>query len=506
MTIRTKSIINRTLTLGAASVGMVLSSSALAETPCVDNCEPVSIISPSMGLHTSDTTPVFLGLATPGAVVEVTLGQEQGWVVANELGHWRWAPESALPEGDQRVEARVGDVVKSITVCVDTKAPSVAILSPLDGAIRSDTSLIARGQVEPGASLTLTVDGLAVPVIVDNFGQWLHVGGRPLADGDHGIMARAVDAAGNTAETVRGITGDGTAPAIRIMNPADGAIFNDAPDFLVGNGEPGARLNIAGPGVDLDITVPDSGMWRVAVPAAGEGTHRYTVEARDALGWTAEDAITIYVDNTAPGLAMTSSLDEGPVSAAIFRGMADPGAIVAVELNGTILGTDNVTADGRWQVDASGRIADGEYTARVIATDRARNVTSMEANFVIDTAAPALSVDRFVGMDLGEPVVISGKAEAGTSIDIRDEGDLIGMTTADLNGAWTVSLDNLEAGLHNLVITATDDAGNVTTANHSVEIFAPAVAGAGCNGGPLATALPMMFGLLSLVGLSLRRR
>jgi hypothetical protein len=503
MFVRPTRLVSKSITLGATTVGMALSSSAFAEdATCVGKCEPVSILSPASGFHTTDTTPVFLGMADPGALVEVSLANEVGWVVANDRGNWRWTPEHPLAEGDQRFEARVGDDVQSVTVCVDTKAPTVAILSPTEGAIRSDAQLTIRGEVEPGANLVVTLDGVTLPVIVDSFGQWLHVSARNVPDGDHVLMARATDAAGNTTETVVGLTIDGTAPAVRIMSPADGATFKTAPDSVGGHAEPGTKLSVTGPGVDLDITVPSSGMWRVAVPPVGEGQHHYTVEATDALGWTAEDAVTIFVDQTPPGLAMTQSLDEGPVAAAVFAGTADPGTLVTVEVDGAMIGTDNVTADGRWKVDATGRLADGMHLARIIAMDRVHNITQMEAMFVTDTTAPALTVDRMTDDDV---VVLAGTAEAFASIDVRDEGDLIGMAAADAQGAWSVSLADLEAGTHNLVITATDLAGNITKTRHTVDISAPVHGDAGCAGGPLASGLPMMLGLLGLLGLRTRR-
>lgn len=76
---------------------------------------------------------------------------------------------------------------------------------------------------------------------------------------------------------------------------------------------------------------------------------------------------------------------------------------------------------------------------------------------------------------------LSGIGVAGNFISVYDNGILIGMTQVDENGNWTFTPDTpLSEGVHNLTLTQTDPAGNVsaetTVPTFTVDITPPPAA------------------------------
>ncbi|WP_162251940.1 Ig-like domain-containing protein, partial [Massilia sp. Root335] len=59
----------------------------------------------------------------------------------------------------------------------------------------------------------------------------------------------------------------------------------------------------------------------------------------------------------------------------------------------------------------------------------------------------------------------SGTAEAGAKVKLYDTDGttLLGTTTADGGGAWSITASTLSQGAHTVTAKATDAAGNVST-------------------------------------------
>ncbi|WP_141088977.1 Ig-like domain-containing protein, partial [Campylobacter concisus] len=62
---------------------------------------------------------------------------------------------------------------------------------------------------------------------------------------------------------------------------------------------------------------------------------------------------------------------------------------------------------------------------------------------------------------------IKGTAKAGSKVEIYDNGDRIGETTAKADGSWEFAPKSpLVEGEYNITATATDKAGNVSNASN----------------------------------------
>ncbi|MBU9400904.1 BapA prefix-like domain-containing protein [Burkholderia multivorans] len=153
---------------------------------------------------------------------------------------------------------------------------------------------------------------------------------------------------------------------------------------------------------------------------------------------------------------------------------AQPNAKVTIFIDGQPVGTVTADAGGRWSY-TPGTLPDGSHQISVTQTDANGNSSAPAAvGVVIDTVVPGVPAITAVSDDAQHPIVsggatndttptLSGTAEAGSTINVYDGATLIGTTTADASGHWTLTpAAALGEGVHAITVTATDIAGNVS--------------------------------------------
>ncbi|MGD7245203.1 Ig-like domain-containing protein, partial [Ralstonia pseudosolanacearum] len=172
-------------------------------------------------------------------------------------------------------------------------------------------------------------------------------------------------------------------------------------------------------------------------------------------------------------------------SPAVTGSGAVPNAQVTVSVDGQSAGTVTADANGNWSY-ALTSLSDGSHQVTAIQTDSSGTSSAPTAvAFTVDTVAPASPVVASVTDDV-DPVTgaivsgsstndatptLAGTAEAGSTITVYDNGTAIGTTTADASGNWTFTpATALADGSHSITVTATDAAGNVSTATSAITL------------------------------------
>ncbi|WP_249360484.1 Ig-like domain-containing protein, partial [Citrobacter sp. wls707] len=161
-----------------------------------------------------------------------------------------------------------------------------------------------------------------------------------------------------------------------------------------------------------------------------------------------------------------------------LQGTGPANATLHIFDNGVEIGQVTIDANGHWSFTPSSPLADGTHQFTVSASNNAGS-SGMSDSWVIivDTLAPDTpvvtqeidNVGSITGLiandgqtDDATPT-LTGTGEAGSTISIYDNGILIGMEPVDDNGNWTFTPDTpLSDGVHNLTLTQTDAAGNVS--------------------------------------------
>ena len=201
----------------------------------------------------------------------------------------------------------------------------------------------------------------------------------------------------------------------------------------------------------------------------------------------------LVVDTTAPAApAITSPLlTDSP--APVISGTAEAGSTVTLTVGGASYST--LAAGGAWRVDlgadtsSRGTLrldANGGNSLAATATDPAGNTSGPATQtLTIDTMAPAAPVITSPPLTDSPAPVVSGTAEAGSTVTLTVGG--ASYSTLAAGGAWRVDLGadtpsrgalRLDAnGGNSLTATATDPAGNASgpaTQTLTIDTTAPA--------------------------------
>ena len=95
----------------------------------------------------------------------------------------------------------------------------------------------------------------------------------------------------------------------------------------------------------------------------------------------------------------------------------------------------------------------------------------------IDTTAPVAPVITNDVVNANNSVTLTGTAEANSTVTVYDAQTALGTTTANASGAWSYSTGALANGSQVFTATATDAAGNTSTASTAVDPIIGALTG-----------------------------
>ncbi|OWJ12033.1 Ig-like domain-containing protein [Pseudomonas aeruginosa] len=416
----------------------------------------VDAVAPATPTVDPSNGTTFSGTAEPGATVTLTDGNGNpiGQVTADGSGNWTFTPSTPLPNGtvvNATATDPSGNASSPASVTVDAVAPATPVVNPSNGTTLSGTA-------EPGATVTLT-DGNGNPigqVTADGSGNWSFTPTTPLPNGTV-VNATATDASGNTSAG-SSVTVDSVAPATPVINPSNGTT-------LSGTAEPGSSVTLTdGNGNPIgQVTADGSGNWSFtpSTPLA-DGTV-VNATATDPAGNTSGQGSTT-VDGVAP-TTPTVNLSNG----SSLSGTAEPGStVILTDGNGNPIGQVTADGSGNWTYTPSTPIANGTVV-NVVAQDAAGNSSPGDSVTVDSQAPPAPVINPSNG------VVISGTAEAGTTVTLTDAGgNPIGQVTADGSGNWSFTPGTPLANGTVIVATATDPTGNTgPQAATTVDAVAP---------------------------------
>jgi large repetitive protein len=239
-------------------------------------------------------------------------------------------------------------------------------------------------------------------------------------------------------------------------------------------------------------TANGSGVWSFDSTGTSlvDGTYSFTAVAKDAAGNTsaASAAFVVKVDTVAPvapvvgGITTdTGTAGDGITSdkTLVLSGTAEANSTVTVYKGGTSMGTATAGSTGVWSFDYTGTsLADGTYSFTAKAKDTAGNTSAASAALAVkvDTAAPAAPAVKAIADDTGtagdkitsdNSLILSGTAEANSTVTLYRDGGSIGTTTASSTGAWSCDYTGttLTDGTYSFTAKAKDAAGNTSAAS-----------------------------------------
>ena len=262
-------------------------------------------------------------------------GATAGGAPINGTGDWTYTPIAPLADGPQTVSATQSlygvtspESAENDFTVVDSQAPAAPVITaPDDGSTTNDNTPTVTGTGEPGATVTVRMDGAMVgtaPVRGD--GNWDLALTSPLADGEHKVTATQTDEAGNTSPPDEvNFTVDTKALPPSFTDPDDGSTTNDNSPTIAGTAEPGSRVILFVDGRAVGSVVADAkGNWGLTLKGTlPDGEHEISAIAVDPAGnGSAVKAITLTVD--------TSDNGSGPGSAPVLARTGGPQVAVVI--------------------------------------------------------------------------------------------------------------------------------------------------------------------------------
>lgn len=162
-----------------------------------------------------------------------------------------------------------------------------------------------------------------------------------------------------------------------------------------------------------------------------------------------------------------------------LKGTATAGSTVKVLDGAQQIGTVTADSNGNWSFTSSA-LADGSHKFSATATKSgSTSPASAAVSVVVDTAAP---VAPTVSVSTSAPTaatalatsaqvaVLTGTAEANSTVKVFDGTTQIGTATTSGNGAWSFTTSSLASGNHSFTAKAMDAAGNTGNASTAVSV------------------------------------
>lgn len=439
------------------------------------------------------------------AVWKMFLGSELGIQVRAR----RFTPDETAPAAPSRP---------------DLAASSDTGQSATDNITRDATPAFL-GTAEPGAIVTLLVDGVAAATGTAS-SNGVYTIGVPasfnLADGVHSFAVTATDDGPNTSPPSQSliVTIDTTAVAAApdLTSSSDTGISNtdnitaDTQPTFTGTSEPGAIIKVFANGVDVSTTsFAQLGMiWSMTVSQLTDGVKSIAVTQEDIAGNVSAPSpiLTITIDTIPPGNPtvppdLAAASDTGVSSTdnltndntPLLIGAVFPNAIVRL-FEGTIeRGLDSSTSSGSYAITSSA-LGDGSRSLSVRFEDLAGNqsASSPALSITIDTlppdaptAAPDLDQSSDTGTSSSDNLTrdntpsFEGNVPAGAFVRLFADTVEVGFTTSTSGGKYAITSTRLPDGPTSMTTRFEDAAGNQSSSGPSllvtIDTLAPAVSG-----------------------------
>lgn len=488
------------------------------------------------------------GVTGPGQTVLVTIDGTPVLATVANNGTWTATIPSGvlqgLPDAPHTISVVATDSAGNTSAAgtVDFTAlthvlPVAGIDTPFtDGILNFDEASAPLGQTitgttgitSPGQTVTVVINGSAVPVVVDSAaGTWsVSLSSAQLLslqDGTWPVVVTVTDSAGNTsvlpvsvsvqihnmpAPTIDLPFGDGT------LNIAEAAAI-DGQTITGTTGVTGAgqtvSVAIAGiTGSPFTATVdPATGIWslnltptQLASLGLATATHTITVTATDSVG-NHTDATLDFTSQLSPPVPQIDTVFGNDIlniaeaaGVNIITGTTgitgnNQNVKLTIDVGGTTYTGVIDPATGEWSVTLPAGIlnslGNGSHDINVTVTDAAGNSTSVSQPFTSYLTAPDVTINTPFGdgylnatealtpQQLTGTTGLSGAAEIGQVVTVTIGGQPVTNVSVDVDGNWTATLTAAEMlllaqGQQEIVVTVTDGGGNSGMASTDVGI------------------------------------
>jgi RHS repeat-associated protein len=431
----------------------------------------VAISQPAAAAVLGSTSTTVVGSASDPHLATVTVNG----VVAAVTGSSFVAAQVPLSEGETQVVATATDragnsATAGRTVVRDTTAPAITITDPAVGTVVPEATIRVAGtavdehldRVEVGSTRASVTTGGAWQVTV------------PLAEGNNTLIARAFDRLGRSSEASVQVRRDGTAPALEITDPGEGARLRAESTPVRGTLDDPTGVAVTVNGVAAGIQGDE---FSIASVPLLEGENRLIARARDAQGNEGVRTRKVFRDTVPPTLLSSDPASGAlavPTATAFVLSFSEDLAAASssgVRLEtagGQALASSAVVEAAEIRLVASSLPAGTEIRLLIGGgvTDLAGNPLASPATLefmTTDDASPAAPIvpDPPARFLCATAAHVAGVAEPQAQI-VVEGGAGTAVARAGDDGAFAVDVQLRTSALNRLELTAVDPSGNVS--------------------------------------------
>ncbi len=455
-----------------------------------------------------------------------------GTTTADGAGNWS-ITSSALTSGAHTLKATQtdgGSIVSALSgglaLTIDTAAAAPTALALASGSdsgtlgdgITNDGTPAVTGHAEANAAVRLyDTDGTTLlgSATADGAGNW-SITSSTLIEGAHTLTAKQTDPAGNvssasagfayTLDTIGPVGMALSATSVTMSAATNGATVatlssTDATavvyGFAVGNGTidaDNAKFSVSGNSLVAaqNLAAGTYHIYMMATDAAGNDAFQiFAVTVVDAPGVdsivrAAAASATVPTAATSVVYTVTFSQTVTGVDISDFTlaaGGSAAGTIASVTpVSGTVytVTVNAISGDGTLRLDLNGSatgIQNGS-SVDIIGGFTAGQTFTLDHTAAAAPSTPAMTAGTDSGGSSSDAItsnttpVFTGTAEANANVKLYDTDGttLLGTTTADGSGNWSITSGTLSTGSHTLTAKQTDAAGNVSVTSGALAV------------------------------------
>ncbi|HEV8660167.1 MAG TPA: Ig-like domain-containing protein, partial [Thermoanaerobaculia bacterium] len=382
-------------------------------------------------------------------IVKVTVGSLPPVIATIDSANGTWT--AAIPiadEGKKLITVEATDksghsTSVSRNVVIDRTPPSIEVRengSPFTAsAVNRALSFFIRAiDADPNVLVVAMLDGAPYAA-----------GTSITAEGQHSLTVAATDCAGHTSQTSIAFTIDLTPPAIRNLNPANGATAGTMPNAIAGSTDTDAT-SVTISATPLAATPAADGAFTIPSVPFAEGLNRFTLIATDRAGNASSLEYSVTVKTIAPvveiresGLLIANATLFNRAVTPVIRSV-DPQATITATLNGSPY-TSGTTISN-----------DGDYTLHATATDSLGHSGNADATFTIDRTPPVVKITTPTAGTL-QTDHVEVRGTAGDAIAATVNGQPVVLGT---DGSFVLDSLLLDIGTNTILAVGRDRAGN----------------------------------------------
>ncbi|WP_158174798.1 Ig-like domain-containing protein [Grimontia hollisae] len=452
---------------------------------------------------TNAKKPTFELKTLPNATVSVEINGVTYEAKADSNGAAIISVAEDLPDGEYNMKVEAKDEAGNVAtvnqqLVIDTVAPEITFdlatdsgVSDADGLTNVNKPTFTGSISGDPVSVYIQVGDVKYDLSAKN-GQFSFTFPIEFPDGEYEFTLHAVDGAGNESIIPQKVIIDTVNDfKVSMSDLSDSGVKgdwitnSDKPVFRFDH-EPNSTIQVIYNDQVIDVESQNSPTIFQFENALEEGEHTITFVSTDAAGNKSEITQTVVIDQTAPDFSiegLTNEADTGNDGDNItadntptFHGKAEAGSTVYLEIDGDVYQAV-VGENGRWSINVTNELKDGDYTVVSYAQDAAGNISKkVESKVTIDTIGPEIKGGFDESTDTGssakdgitnsEKLAFKGTTDAHAKVTLTIES--LGITqevTAKANGEWSFELTDVPEGSYSYVISAFDVAGNASIKN-----------------------------------------